>query len=74
VYPPAIIQRKHVPRCGLMMLPKTGHTINREEPAAFNHAREDFIHSVEHGRWRERNTSTGAGYTLVPRRNAGSEQ
>lgn len=59
--------KRHVPRCGLMMFPKTGHTINLEEPAGFNHALEQFIHSVERGRWNERNRSTGAGYTLVPR-------
>lgn len=58
--------KRHVPRCGLMMFPKTGHTINLEEPAGFNQALEDFIHAVEHGRWQERNVSTGAGYTLVP--------
>lgn len=58
--------KRHVPRCGLMMLPKTGHTINLEEPAAFNRALEDFLHAVEHGRWRERNRSGGAGYTLIP--------
>ncbi len=59
--------KRHVPRCGLLVLPKTGHTINLEEPAAFNRAVEDFIHAVERGRWRERNLGTGAGYTLVPR-------
>jgi pimeloyl-ACP methyl ester carboxylesterase len=64
--------KKHVPRCGLMIFPKTGHTINLEEPSGFNRALEDFIHAVEHGCWRERNTSTGAGYTLVPRGNAGA--
>ncbi len=59
--------KRHVPRCGLMMFPKTGHTINLEEPAAFNQAVEGFIHAVERGCWHERNFSTGAGYTLVPR-------
>jgi hypothetical protein len=33
------------------MLPKTGHGINLEEPAAFNAILEDFIHNVERGRW-----------------------
>lgn len=61
--------KKHVPSCGLMMFPKTGHTINLEEPVGFNQALEEFIHAVEHGRWQERNVSTGAGYTLVPRGN-----
>ncbi|MNT63117.1 hypothetical protein D3C72_2009020 [compost metagenome] len=33
------------------MLPKTGHTLNLEEPEAFNRAVLDFIATVEAGRW-----------------------
>ena len=50
-----------------MMLPKTGHTINLEEPAAFNAAVEGFLHAVERGRWGESATLAGKTYTLVPR-------
>ena len=32
----AVFLKRTVPRCGLLMLPKTGHGINLEEPAAFN--------------------------------------
>ena len=49
------------------MLPKTGHGINLEEPAAFNAAVEDFIHAVERGRWGVSATVAGKSYTLVPR-------
>jgi hypothetical protein len=49
-----------------MMLPKTGHTINLEEPAAFNAAVENFINAVEHGRWNTGVTVAGKGYTLLP--------
>jgi hypothetical protein len=36
------------------MLPKTGHTLNLEEPEAFNRAVLDFIAAVEAGRWTAR--------------------
>ena len=37
---------------GLWMVPRTGHAINLEEPAAFNHAIGDFFSAVENGAWR----------------------
>jgi hypothetical protein len=49
------------------MLPKTGHGLNLEEPAAFNAAVENFIHAVERDRWGVSVTVAGKGYTLVPR-------
>jgi hypothetical protein len=49
------------------MLPKTGHTINLEEPAAFNAAVENFLHAVERDRWGKSPTLAGTTYTLVPR-------
>lgn len=42
------------PSAGLLMLPKTGHTINLEEPDFFNHAVESFINDVAAGKWRLR--------------------
>ena len=63
----ALFLKRTIPRCGLMMLPKTGHTINLEEPAAFNAAIENFLHAVERGRWGESPTLAGKTYTLVPR-------
>jgi len=43
-----------LPACGLLMLPKTGHTINLEEPDWFNMFLADFIAHVEAGTWVER--------------------
>lgn len=40
-----------LPNAGLWMHPRTGHAINLEEPAAFNRAVQDFLGSVERGRW-----------------------
>jgi len=59
----AVHLKRHVPRCGVLELPKCGHTINLEEPAAFNAAVQDFLHAVENDRWPARGAKT---YTLIP--------
>ena len=59
--------KRTIPRSGLLMLPKTGHTINLEEPAAFNAAVESFLHAVERGRWGERDAVARQKYLLVPK-------
>jgi pimeloyl-ACP methyl ester carboxylesterase len=46
--------KRVLPGAGLAMLPRTGHAINLEEPAAFNALCEAFFHQVEAGRWPER--------------------
>ena len=43
--------KRVIPAAGLMILAKTGHTINLEEPAAFNGAVAEFLAMVEAGRW-----------------------
>jgi pimeloyl-ACP methyl ester carboxylesterase len=48
---PGIFLKKTVPACGLLVLPKTGHTLNLEEPEHFNRFVSDFIAQVEAGRW-----------------------
>lgn len=51
---PGIFLKKTLPASGLTVLPKTGHTINLEEPAQFNELLSDFFARVEAGRWPER--------------------
>ena len=46
--------KKTVPSCGLLVLPKTGHTSNLEEPERFNSFVSEFIATVESGRWDKR--------------------
>jgi pimeloyl-ACP methyl ester carboxylesterase len=46
--------KRVIPTAGLWMVPKTGHAINLEEPAAFNRALEDFFAAAENGDWRAR--------------------
>lgn len=39
---------------GLAVLPRSGHTLNLEEPEKFNRLVLDFIADVEAGRWGRR--------------------
>ena len=48
---PGIFLKKTIPACGLSVFPKTGHTVNLEEPAAFNALLAEFIAQVEAGHW-----------------------
>ena len=57
---PNIYLKRTVPSAALQILPNTGHTINIEEPAAFNAAVSDFLAQVEAGRGPQRDPrSTG---------------
>jgi len=51
---PGVFLKRTLPACGLLVLPKTGHTINLEEPATFNRFVEDFIWASEAGKWTAR--------------------
>lgn len=51
---PGLFLKRTLPSSGLLVLPKTGHTINLEEPATFNRFVEDFIWACEAGKWTER--------------------
>ena len=64
----AVHLKQHVSRCGVLELPKCGHTMNLEEPAAFNTAVQDFLHAVENDRWPAREQKS---YTLIPPSRAG---
>jgi hypothetical protein len=59
--------KRIIPRCGLMVFPKTGHGINLEEPAGFNAVVGDFIHAVEKGRWPANVSTAGKDFALLPK-------
>jgi pimeloyl-ACP methyl ester carboxylesterase len=59
--------KRTIPRCGLMVFPRTGHGINLEEPAGFNAVVQDFIHAVEKDRWAETISTSGKGYSMLPK-------
>jgi pimeloyl-ACP methyl ester carboxylesterase len=51
---PGVFMKRKIPGAGLVVLPNTGHTLNLEEPAAFNRLLAEFFDSVEAGRWEPR--------------------
>ena len=51
---PSLFLKQCILASGLVMLPKSGHVVNQEEPALFNDVVADFIARVEAGRWPER--------------------
>ena len=48
---PSVFMKRTIPSAGLLVVPNTGHTVNLEEPAAFNAALADFLAQVDAGRW-----------------------
>ncbi|MGW5648476.1 alpha/beta fold hydrolase [Saccharopolyspora sp. NPDC003752] len=46
-----LMLKRTIPRSGLVVLPKTGHLANLEEPELFNHQVERFLAQVDHDRW-----------------------
>ena len=61
---PAIFLKRIIRAAGLVVLPRSGHTINLEEPDAFNAAVADFISAVEADRWSLRDPQTVASSIL----------
>ena len=51
---PAFFLKRVIPRAALAVFPKTGHTLNLEEPELFNRHLAEFIATVEAGRWDRR--------------------
>jgi pimeloyl-ACP methyl ester carboxylesterase len=51
---PGIFMKMAIPAAGLAVLPKSGHTLNLEEPEAFNRLMAEFIAAVEAGAWKPR--------------------
>jgi pimeloyl-ACP methyl ester carboxylesterase len=60
-----VMLKRAIPSAGLMVLPKSGHTINLEEPALFNQALQDFFAQVESGRWFLRDKRTESAAVLL---------
>jgi pimeloyl-ACP methyl ester carboxylesterase len=51
---PALLLKRTIRSAGLVVLPRTGHALNLEEPGLFNQLLDDFFHQVEAGRWTDR--------------------
>jgi pimeloyl-ACP methyl ester carboxylesterase len=63
---PGIYLKRKIRTSGLVVLPKAGHTINLEEPEAFNRTVLDFLTAVEAGRWEPRNPASQTGSAILP--------
>ncbi|HUY50067.1 MAG TPA: alpha/beta hydrolase [Streptosporangiaceae bacterium] len=50
----ALMLKRAIPAAGLVILPRTGHTANLEEPGVFNAAVDRFLAAVQRGAWRPR--------------------
>jgi pimeloyl-ACP methyl ester carboxylesterase len=61
---PGIFLKKTIPACGLCVLPKTGHTLNLEEPALFNSFLAEFIAMAEAGSWAPRDPRAIPGQVM----------
>jgi pimeloyl-ACP methyl ester carboxylesterase len=65
---PGLFMKRKIVSAGLVVIPKSGHTINLEEPDAFNRAVLDFLTAVDSGRWPRRNpaSQTTSSITAAP--------
>ena len=62
---PALFMKRTIPVAALVVLPKSGHTINLEEPDLFNRAVLDFVTAVDAGHWRDRNPASLSASALL---------
>lgn len=60
---PSVMMKRHIPTAGLVMFPKTGHTLNLEEPEFYNSALARFLSAAEAGRWEPRDPRSLASST-----------
>jgi pimeloyl-ACP methyl ester carboxylesterase len=51
---PALLMKRTIMSAALVVMPNTGHTLNLEEPAAFNAYLDQFFQTVDAGRWPQR--------------------
>jgi len=63
---PGIYLKRKIPTAGLAVIAKAGHTINLEEPEAFNRALLDFLTAVDAGRWTRRNPASLSASAILP--------
>jgi pimeloyl-ACP methyl ester carboxylesterase len=51
---PGLLMKRTIPTAALLVMPNCGHTINLEDPGAFNAHLVDFLHTVDVGAWPKR--------------------
>ena len=63
---PGLFLIRHITTAGLWIMPRTGHTLNLEEPGMFNAGIAEFFAQVEAGRWGVRATAGGSASAMLP--------
>jgi proline iminopeptidase len=63
---PSLFLKDTIPASGLVVLPKSGHVVNLEEPDLFNLLVGDFLERVEAGRWIPRDPRTRGMRPFTP--------
>ena len=63
---PALFMKRRIRSSGLVVIPKAGHTVNLEDPEAFNRAVLDFLTAVDAGRWPMRNPASLSASAILP--------
>src|SRR5947207_13250300 len=61
---PGLLMKRNIPNSGLVVLPRAGHTINIEDPEAFNRALFEFFMLVDEGRCTPRDPRSAASGIL----------
>lgn len=61
---PSLLMKRTIPSAGLVVLPRTGHALNLEEPELFNRFVDEFFHQVENDRWPLRDPRSLTGKIL----------
>jgi pimeloyl-ACP methyl ester carboxylesterase len=61
---PGLFLKRTIARSGLAVLPKSGHTLNLEEPELFNRLLSEFIAQVEAGRWGPRDPRANSAQVM----------
>jgi pimeloyl-ACP methyl ester carboxylesterase len=61
---PGFLMKRTIATAGLVVMPNCGHTINLEEPAAYNRHIDEFLHAVELGKWPRRDPRAMSSVTL----------
>lgn len=68
---PSLFLKAAIPASGLLMLPKTGHVVNLEEPDLFNRVVGDFLARVDAGSWGARDKRSISPAPVPPAWNRG---
>jgi pimeloyl-ACP methyl ester carboxylesterase len=62
---PALYLKRTITSSALLVMPKCGHTMNLEDPDAFNRAVLDFITAVDSGAWKDRIPASMSGAIIA---------